>query len=184
MNTRWLVKIYRLVFSLLALSAIGVQFSVQLQKPDFRPADFFSFFTILSNILMAVVFMFGALRPDTASPSSRFDMLRGAAVSSMMLVGVVFSLLLSRLDSPVLPWVNIVVHYVMPVAAIADWLIDPPRARLSFRKALLWLGFPAAYLGHCVVISIGFVLVIWGVVAAGNWLRSRRHGEAATSAIR
>jgi hypothetical protein len=92
--------------------------------------------------------------------------------------------------------------YVMPVAAIAGWLIDPPQSCLSLRKALLWLCFPLAYVVYslvrgtfahwypypflspdiegyggvflnCLVIFIGFIVVAWGVVAAGKLLRAQ-----------
>ena len=132
-----LIKIYRLLFGLLTLVAVGVQFSVEFPKPNFNPVNFFSFFTILGNTLTAALFIFGSARSTTAPPSSNFDLLRGAVVLNMTLVGVVFSSLLAGLEALVLPWVNVVVHYVIPGVVLADWLIDPPPSRLTFRPQRL-----------------------------------------------
>ncbi len=39
----------------------------------------------------------------------------------------------------------------MPVVVALDWWIDPPRARISFPRALVWLAFPLLYLGYSLV---------------------------------
>ncbi len=39
----------------------------------------------------------------------------------------------------------------MPVGVALDWWIDPPRARISLRRALIWLVFPILYLGCSLV---------------------------------
>ncbi len=49
---------YRLLFAALTLGAIGVQFSVGSRLPNFNPINFFSYFTILSDVFAAGVFLF------------------------------------------------------------------------------------------------------------------------------
>jgi hypothetical protein len=44
-----------------------------------------------------------------------------------------------------------IVHYVMPVAVVADWLVDPPRRRLGLRDAALWLIVPLAYVVYTLI---------------------------------
>jgi hypothetical protein len=139
----------RLGAAALGLVAVGVQFAAALQTPHFDPANFFGYFTILSNIFAALVLLYAALKRN--APSHRLDVLRGAATVCMVLVGIVFSLLLATLESDVVPWVNAVVHYVMPIVLAADWLIDPPRRRLSMRDGFWWLAFPLAYLIYTLI---------------------------------
>lgn len=136
----------RLAFGILTLAAIGVQFVSASHEPSFHPANFFGFFTILSNTLAALVFLFVATR--TPNVSHAVDVLRGAATLAMALVGIIFSLLLANLDSNVVPWVNVVVHYVMPTVVVIDWVVDPPTTRLDARDAALWLAFPLAYVTY------------------------------------
>jgi hypothetical protein len=70
---------------------------------------------------------------------------------ALVIVGVVFSVLLANLDSPVIPWANAIVHYAMPIYIALDWCLDPPRERISRRDAALWLVLPAAYLVYTLV---------------------------------
>ena len=61
---------------------------------SFRPGNFFSFFTIQSNILAATLLVLTALiRRDERSRS--FDAVRGAATFYITITFVVFALLLS-----------------------------------------------------------------------------------------
>lgn len=176
-------------------------------QPGFNTVNFWAYFTNLSNLLAAGVFLWGAGRPPvpvaSESVAAARDFWRGAAVLAMTLTGVVFSLLLSRLDVLVLRGVNLVVHYVMPAAVFADWLVDPPATRLTLRAGLRWLLFPlvyavvtlirgyfvpwypypflspavAGYGGvaiYGVCILAGSIGLTWGLVALGNLRRERR----------
>ncbi|PZR60738.1 MAG: hypothetical protein DLM71_10400 [Chloroflexi bacterium] len=99
----------------------------------------------------------------------------------------------------------------MPIVLVADWLLDPPRRRLTFRQSLGWLSFPFAWLAYslvkrpivgkypypfldpanggygtvavyCVVILIGMTLVCLATVAVANAAGSRdAHLEPVTS---
>jgi hypothetical protein len=102
-------------------------------------------------------------------------------------------------------WVDSVLHRVMPIAVMGDWLVDPPRAAITFRRALVWLGFPLAWTaftlirgaidGHypypfldpanggyglvavyCVGIFGLFVFIVWLAAIAGSAIRERRTG--------
>jgi hypothetical protein len=50
-----------------------------------------------------------------------------------------------------LPWVNFVLHYLMPVVVILDWIVLPPPARLGVNDLLLCLIFPAIYLSYILI---------------------------------
>jgi hypothetical protein len=132
-----------------ALVAVGIQLAAAASTSGFHGANFFGYFTIISNIFAALVLLGAAL--SGGKPSHWLDVLRGAATVSMVMVGVVFSLLLASLESNLIPWVNVVVHYVMPVALAVDWLIDPPRERLTVRDGFLWLVLPLVYLIYTLI---------------------------------
>ncbi len=142
----------RVFFGLLSLAAIGVQFAIQIQGGN-SIINFFSFFTNLSNLFAATVLIIGALYLFRHhEPTARDDIIRGTAVVCMALVGVVFSALLRNVDlGHLLPWVNIVLHYIMPIVIVADWLYQPPNTKLVFRQMWLWLIFPALYLVYSVI---------------------------------
>lgn len=142
-----LLSVLRIAFAALALYAMGTQLVIHL-RGGFSVVNFFSYFTNLSNLLAAVVLL--------VSASGRFVGVRGTlhgerirtiSVANMIVVGVVFAVLLRNVDlGALLPWVNTVLHSVMPIVVVADWLLDPPARRLSMRDGCLCLVFPALYL--------------------------------------
>ncbi len=125
-------RVLRLATALLILAAIVVQ----LFNPDDPwavAANFFSFFTIQSNLFAAVVLIVVAARA-AAPRSPRLDVIRGAATLYLLITGVVFALLLSNIPEDLqltLPWVDTVLHQVAPILIVLDWLVDPPRSRIA-----------------------------------------------------
>ncbi len=86
-----------------------------------------------------------ALRP-AHTRSRTVELLRGAAVVYILTTGIVYLLLLSG-RAPAYPWVNVILHYLMPVALTLDWLLDPPSVRLDPpRTVVLWMVFPLLYI--------------------------------------
>lgn len=70
----------------------------------------------------------------------------------MAVVGLVFAVLLRDVDlGALLPWVNFVLHYVMPVAIVLDWLLKPPTAKLQPQHLALALVLPVVYLVYVVL---------------------------------
>jgi hypothetical protein len=152
---KYFVVGYRLFFSAVVLIAIVSQFVIGTQKANFDPINFFSYFTILSNIFAACLLLYGGFRTLHAVPTSpRYEMLRGAATLYMVLTGIVFSLFLSgyqEILQTTLPWVNTQVHYVMPLIIALDWIVVAPHFQLTFRKSLVWFIFPALYLLYSLI---------------------------------
>lgn len=144
------VRAYRLLFGMLALTALVCQFVLASRSPTFIPLNFFGFFTNLSNILAVGAFLACGLSPAFAR-SRRADVLRGAATLYLAVTAIVFATLLSELTAElgiIEPWVNVVVHELMPAVVILDWLLNSPGARPTWRDVAWWLAFPLAYLGY------------------------------------
>jgi hypothetical protein len=146
------LNLARVAFATLAIVAMTYQFASSADTA-FRKANFFSFFTIQSNILGVAALCALVLVPR-ARRSAVFDGARSAAVLYMAITGVVFALLISGLQEELqttVPWVDFVVHKLMPVVLVADWLLDPPRHRLPRTVVLAWLAYPLAWLGYTFV---------------------------------
>lgn len=131
-----------------ALTAVALGFTAYRASLGGGLGNFFSYFTILSNILGTVVFLAaGAAVLAGRAGSGVPDLLRGAAALYLVITGVVYGIALAHYDTPeVIPWVNVVVHRVTPAVFAADWLLDPPRRPPRFPRALVWLVFPVLYL--------------------------------------
>jgi hypothetical protein len=149
MSTRSILIAARLFFSLLTLAAIAAQLLVHISG-GFNIVNFFSYFTNLSNLFAALVMLVGAIYLiQHREPTPTEDLVRGASVAGMVVVGIVFSILLRDEDlGSLLPWVNTTLHYIMPVVVAIDWLYQPPKSNLALGQIQYWLIFPLIYLGY------------------------------------
>lgn len=146
MSTR-LVRVaaaYRLVLAVLL--AVALAYSAYQAVSDHRGlGNFFSFFTIESNLLGLVVFTWGGVSPRRGAP----DLLRGAVVVYLVITGVVYAILLAGLPNQgIAPWANTVLHRVTPIAVVVDWVLVAPRGPLPLRRVWWWLAFPLAYIAY------------------------------------
>jgi len=110
----------RLLMAAVVAAAIVTQLVNQLDVGA-SLVNFFSFFTIQSNIIGAVAVSVAALAGPAARGSVWLSQLRGAATLYMGVTGMIFSLLLSGADvqTPI-PWVNSVLHYIFPLFIVVD----------------------------------------------------------------
>jgi hypothetical protein len=145
------VALSRAFFAGVALVAIATQLISLAGQGTLDPVNYFSYFTIDSNLIAAGVLVVGAARWNRPTPDA-FDLVRGAAVVYMSITGLVFTLLLSNTDvDTAIRWVNTVVHELMPLVLLADWLVTPPSAKLQLRQGLLWLSFPLVWIVYTII---------------------------------
>jgi hypothetical protein len=110
---------------------------------------YFSFFTILTNFLVALVFTATAVGPRARwgewvlRPS-----VQASAAVYIAIVGIVYQLLLRHLWNPQgAQWVaDVLLHSVIPVGYVLYWWLFAPRDELSWKNAIGWLVYPGAYL--------------------------------------
>ena len=144
---------YRLGFALLIPVTIAIQLAHSLEQVrGFSTVNFFSYFTIESNLFAAVVFLMSAYVMWKRKKDPQLESLRGAAVLYMVVTGIIYNLLL-RGDSlgSLLPWVNDVIHRVFPVIMLFDWLYYRPERKFSAKEAMLWLIYPVVYAVYTLV---------------------------------
>jgi hypothetical protein len=144
------LAVLRLLLGSLALAAIGWQLSIHLRL-GLSVVNFFSYFTNLANLLASMLLVALAVWPATHD-SERWHEARWLSAVNMAVVGIVFALLLRDADLGALrPWVNNVLHYLMPVAVVLDWLAFPPRRPLARGVAFTALILPTLYLAYTLV---------------------------------
>lgn len=147
MNSRLAAIVFRLVFAALSLTAVFVQFFAVTVANGYSIPNFFCYFTNLSNLMISIVFIVSAARLLSGRKPTDADVaIRGGTVVYIVFVGIVFNAILVDGDiGPVIPWVNVVVHMIVPIAGLVDWIVWPPRRRLPFRVVLWWMIWPAVY---------------------------------------
>jgi hypothetical protein len=151
---------YRLAAGAITLSAVAVQYWLIAGDKEgtaflSSTLHFFSFFTILTNLLAGAALLWPVLGPR--SDIGRFldrPSVRTAIAGYIIVVGTVYYLLLSDV-SDAQGWQLVlehVLHYVTPPLFVLDWLLFVPKGNVAWGNGLACLGFPAAYaawtLGH------------------------------------
>jgi hypothetical protein len=137
------------IVGLVALVALVLQW-VLLMRADGSALGlnvrFFSYFTILSNIWVALV----GIAVATAAPSLGWfatARVRGAAALYIAVTGSIYITILDGLVSlaGAMYVADRLLHYVVPALYILAWLVTCPHRRLVWSDALRWLVFPLIY---------------------------------------
>jgi hypothetical protein len=108
---------------------------------------FLSFFTILTNAIIALGCLFWA-RGHWPRRWPAAETTLGGLAMSIALVGAIYHSLLSKLWNPVgLHFVaDQGLHTVVPLLFLVFWALYVPKSGLTLRHALVWLLYPAGYL--------------------------------------
>jgi hypothetical protein len=151
----------RLLAALVCIIALVSRFYWGLGTATFNASNFFAYLTIQSNIAFVVLAIFSGLRDLTTGEDPRWlTTMRAVVLSWTVTAGVVFAILIQqggargvRID---VPWSDILLHFVLPVIALADWYLAPGRGRGNWRALPIVVAYP----------------VLWGIVTLirGNFV--------------
>jgi hypothetical protein len=120
--------------------------------------NYFSFFTILTNLLVAIALSFPLV---AAQPAGGRFFLRPSTQSAIAVyiavVGITYTLLLRHLWNPqgAQKIADVLLHDVVPPLYVAFWAIFVPKATLRWSDAVRWLAYPIAYMVY--TLAHGFV---------------------------
>ncbi len=154
-----LIGLLRLAMAVTLLYCVYWQISDRLAHNVFRPAEYFSYFTITACIISGVVLLvagFCVLRGK--SEGKWLTVARLTMAASMVIVGVIYNLLLAGAapdprdigyDWPVVP--NLIMHTYMPIIIFLEWALTNTAFRLKLNQALWVLIYPLTWLGFSLV---------------------------------
>lgn len=136
----------------LALAGLGLRYALFL--PDAwdcglstwaATGNFFSFFTVHANLALALALL--------APVRFRRPWALGGVTVTLLLVGLIYEALLRGVWNPGGGefLASLILHDLVPLAALVLWLRRPERGALRWRHAFLWLAFPGAYLLYLVL---------------------------------
>lgn len=117
--------------------------------------NFFSFFTIESNVLAVVSLAIGAVMLiGGRAEGVGFTVFRMIAVTYMTVTLIVYNLLLRGIELPqgqTVEWSNEILHVVGPLVVIVDWLIGPGRHRLDWSRVWAVVVFPIVWATYTLI---------------------------------
>jgi len=150
--------VLRLVAAVAIAAAIVGQFAKSLSlvaDPAAFVVNFVSFFTILSNLLGAIVLVAAAVyafRGRDDSPG--FAIVRACATTYLTTTLVVFNLLLRDLaldQAATVPWSNEILHVWAPLYVLLDWVFAPGRRPVPWRRLWTVAIFPLAWAAYTMI---------------------------------
>jgi hypothetical protein len=144
-------RVLRGVIALAIAIALGTQFAISSDIPGFTGANFFSYFTVLSNVIAVIVLAVLVIKPAALH---RLTGWRGASTLYMGVTLLVYVTVLLPMDTDVgvsKVWIDWVIHGIGPLFMIVDWLANPPGRFVTRATFWSWLIFPAAYLAYSLV---------------------------------
>lgn len=148
------------IIALISLAALVLQYALLLHVAPaelgagFLTVRFFSYFTVLSNLLVLVACLWCAIAGQDEGPGPgpavRF---RAATALFIGVTGTVYLLVLRHLWQPqgLQWWVDGALHYATPALYLLWWAFGTQHGSLRWPDAARWLVFPAAYLAWCLV---------------------------------
>jgi hypothetical protein len=151
-------KYYRIGAAAVAWFALVLQYYLTITKAGapFIEATvrYFGFFTILTNILVALALTLPWLAPQSRA-GGFFDRpsVRTAILSYIIIVAVLYHYLLAKLWNPQ-GWqlvADTIEHVVTPALYVIDWVLFVPKGTLKFKSAFAWLAFPLAYAAYSLI---------------------------------
>ena len=115
---------------------------------------FFIFFTILTNLLVAISLTFILLKPNSsvgkffAKPSTVT-----AITLYIFIVGLVYNIILRRLWQPIglQLLADELLHVAVPVLFIIYWIFFVEKGSLKWKNCFSWLLYPVAYLFYALI---------------------------------
>lgn len=118
-------------------------------KTFFGALNLFSYYTIQSNLLVAVAMVFSitALVKNQAD-SSLLVIFKSGTVLWILVTGIVYHLLLSRLVhfQGLMAFAVLSLHYFTPLGMVINWLVFEKKGRYRYIFTLYWLSYPLLYL--------------------------------------
>ncbi len=157
-RNRPLARTWFLVTAAVVLLALVVQVASAssndqgfFDEPLHRALNVFAFFTIQSNLLVAVSALLTGLDPDRDTTVRR--VLRLTALVAMSVTAVVYHAVLAGLTE-LSGWALLgdqLVHTVVPLLALLGWVLFGPRGWTGWRVVLLSVVFPLLWLAFTLV---------------------------------
>lgn len=142
----------RLAGAALGAVALVARFEWGLGSATFSPDNFFAYLTIQSNIVFVLVTVVSGVAALRGRPEAPWlTTLRASVLTCVLTAGLVFAVLVQqsgargiRID---VPWSDQVLHFVLPVLALADWILAPGRGRARWRSIVFVLGYALVWGG-------------------------------------
>lgn len=150
-------RIAQLIIAFVTWSAVLLQFYLQIvnRTTDVSEAviRYFSYFTILTNLLVAICFTGLLLKESKAERFFKQPSVITAVTVYILIVGLVYNLVLRSQWNPqgLQLLADNLLHTSTPLLVLIYWLINVSAKEISFKQAPVWMLYPLIYLGYVII---------------------------------
>ncbi|MGV8884340.1 MAG: Pr6Pr family membrane protein [Microbacteriaceae bacterium] len=152
---RPVVAAFRCAIAIALLVALGFQIVDKVTHNDMIPGEYFSFFTIQSSIIAAIVMAWGGVHAASrATDTLMYTAARMSVVSYAVVTAAVYNGLLRGIPSEGyvgLQWPGELMHVWVPIAILLDWVLSSGRARLGWTALRIVIAYPILWLVYTFV---------------------------------
>lgn len=153
-----MIRVTRGVIAFTALAAVLIQYATFMGGTDdglaIATLRYFSYFTIMTNCLVAVGWGAAAVLPQTAlGQFFQKDSIRTAVTGYIVLVGVIYHVLLASIHDPQgLEWyANHLLHTIVPLAVFLEWFFLSGARSARFTQVIAWQVYPVVYTAYTLI---------------------------------
>lgn len=150
-------KTFRIIAFLFSLVTLITQFVIMMQGAEgsaiiTRMVRFFSFMTILTNILVAITYIIPLTSKSGAGSFFSKPNTQSAVLVYIIIVCLGYHFLLAHIWKPegLQYWVDKALHYFVPVIYVAFYFLFVKKGTLSFTHIYKWLLYPFTYLVYAI----------------------------------
>lgn len=148
-------RLLALLLTLLGWAAVIVQFYLMMENrvasiPE-TTIRFFSFFTILTNIIVASYFLMEVFKkPQSLTANNK---LLTPVTVYITIVGLVYQILLRHTWSPtgLQMVVDELLHTIVPLLAIIYWFLYYPKTKPQYKQIATWTLYPFIYVIYILI---------------------------------
>lgn len=199
-------KLFLILLFMLTWFAICTQFYLMLQNRIASVTEtiirFFSYFTILSNLLLAVCVSYLLFKSTSIFTKQT---IQTAIAVYIFIVGLIYNIVLRQTWNPqgTQKIVDEILHLINPALYIIYWAIFSARHKLKMYNIFYWLLFPFAYMVivlihgnfsnfypypfldmntlsiykiavNCLTITVLFIICLFIFLVLGNYIASKK----------
>ena len=146
-------KVIQISLALIAWFAVITQYFLMIENKVAPVAEttvrFFSFFTILTNFIVAIYFTFAPMNfKDRFSKFLSKPATLTAITVYILVVGLVYQVILRQIWEPkgLQMVVDELLHTVIPSAVLLYWVFSKGKSEVTYKALPAWLIYPLVYL--------------------------------------
>lgn len=157
------IGVLRIAVAVVIVAAVVMTHVEAASRGPVNPFNLYGYFTVQSNLIAATSwFIAGGVALRGRDRGVGLSLLGAVATTCLVIVGLVYAVLLAPLGAAggvPLPWANLILHVISPLAAAIDWVLAGDRRRLSL--SALWV---------ILVYPIGWTIVVLIRGATDGWV--------------